>query len=188
MKKEIFDSLAILSSDSSASSTTPKRSPSVNISDELALCLDALMNTVGKQMNLSPQSVFERILDAGIESWVEQLSDKTKKSVGMIKTAAVEKTAHTDEVYEDNDPDPAHAQQAAYAQMTESYGYTPLTAHSVGKSGNGGGRKDQRGGGANGRKGSKQKNVHNAGKKHPPKRGGSRRRKYSTSKSYTSAQ
>ncbi|MBN2340789.1 MAG: hypothetical protein JXX29_11390 [Deltaproteobacteria bacterium] len=190
MKKEIFDSLARLSPDSPAMSTSPQQSPTAEIPGELAFCLETLMNKVGKEMNLSPQSVLERILDAGVDGWVGQLSDNTKRSVGLIngKPHTSKIIAH-DDIDDEDDPDPAHAQQAAYAQMTESYGYTPLTAHTMSANGQSNGRKDHRSNGSNGRKNSKSKKVRPSGKKHPPKRSqSSRRRKFSTPKNHTSAQ
>ena len=189
MKKEIFDSLAKLSPELLAGSGIPKKAPVAEISGELAFCLDTLMNTVGQQMNLSPSSVLERILDAGIEGWVNQLPDNTKKFMGL--TAISSSASHFTEIedFDDNDPDPADAQQAAYAQMTESYGYTPLTAHAVNnKASSGKGRGDQRNGGAGGRKSSKQKKVRNTGKKNAPRKNNSRRRRYASSKPQAHAQ
>jgi hypothetical protein len=179
MKKEIFDSLAKLSPELVAGSSIPKPVPAAEIPGELALCLDTLMTTVGEQMNLSPNSVLEKILTTGIESWVSQLPDTTKRFIGLSPRIRPHVTPIPEDGMDDDDPDPAHAQQAAYAQMTESYGYTPLTAHAVSKSGSSNGRGDQRGGS---RKNGKQKKVRPAGKKHPPKKNNSRRRRYSQNK------
>lgn len=187
MKKEIFDSLAKLSPSLSVSTNTPKLSPAAEIPGDLAFCLDILMNTIGEKINLGPAAVLEKILDVGIDNWISQLPDTAKRQMGLIGGAAPRSSFDAEE--DENDPDPAHAQQAAYAQMTESYGYTPLTAHSVNaKGGNGKGRNDSRGGGSNGRRNTKKKNVRAAGKKHAPQRNSSRRRKFSTSKSHSTQQ
>jgi hypothetical protein len=182
MKKEIFDSLAKLTPELVAGTTIPKQSPTAEISGELAFCLETLMNTVGKQMNLSPNTVLEKILATGIEGWVAQLPEKTKRFIGLNATIQQNAIASADDL-DDDDPDPAHAQQAAYAALNESYGYTPLTAHAVNKSrSTNGGRGDQRNGGSGGKKSSRPKNVRNAGKKHPPKKSNARRRRYSQNK------
>ncbi|MBN2529529.1 MAG: hypothetical protein JXR76_24285 [Deltaproteobacteria bacterium] len=189
MKKEIFDSLAKLSPEFLTGSGIPKQTPSVEIPGELAFCLNTLMTTVGQQMNLSPASVLERILDAGIEGWVSQLPDNTKRFIGLNAFGASSPHASDlDDYDDDNDPDPADAQQAAYAQMTESYGYTPLTAHNLSKSAGGKGRGDQRSNGSNGRKSTRQKKVRNTGKKQPPRKNNSRRRRYASAKPQAQAQ
>jgi hypothetical protein len=180
MKKEIFDLLAKLSPELVAGSSIPKPVPAAEISGELAFCLDALMNTVGEQMNLSPGSVLEKILTTGIENWVSQLPDTTKRFIGLSPKIRRNATLPVDDGMDDDDPDPAHAQQAAYAQMTESYGYTPLTAHAMTKNGASNGRGDQRGGS---RKNGKSKKVRPAGKsQHPSRKNNSRRRRYSQNK------
>ena len=180
MKKEIFDSLARLSPEPFAGSSISKLTPTVEISGELAFCLETLMNTVGQQMNLSPGTVLEKILTTGIEGWVAQLPDTTKKSIGLIPQVKQNTFSYADDDMDDDDPDPAHAQQAAYAQLTESYGYTPLTAHSMSKSksANGNGRGDQRNGGNGSRKNGRQKKVRAIDKKNTPKKNNSRRRRY----------
>ena len=181
MKKEIFESLAKLSPEQVVGISIPQMAPAVEIPGELAFCLDTLMNTVGQKMNLSPQSVLEKILTTGIESWVTQLSDQTKKSIGLMTAAPVARQLEASD-WDDDDPDPAHAQQAAYAQLTESYGYTPLTAHSMNKSKNSGGRGEQRNGSNGGRKNTKAKKTRSIGKKPAAKKQSSRRRRYSQNK------
>ena len=185
MKKEIFDSLARLSPESDVSNRIPQMTPSLEISGELALCLDTLMNTVGQQMNLSPRSVFEKILTTGIESWVKELPDQTKKSIGLGDSTSENDTNDSSE-WDDDDPDAARAQQAAYAQLTESYGYTPLTAHAMTKSGNG--RGDQRNGSNGSRKNSKQKKTRNTGKKQATRKQNSRKRRFSPNKAFAQPQ
>lgn len=178
MKKEIFDSLAKLSPQQFVGTSVPQMAPAVEISGELAFCLETLMTTVGQKMNLTPQSVLEKILTTGIESWVGQLSDHTKKSIGLSAAGAASRlTDATD--WDDEDPDPARAQQAAYAQLTESYGYTPLTAHSMSKPKSGNGRGEQRNGG---RKSTRTKKTRVATKSQPAKKHGSKRRRYAQNK------
>ena len=64
MKKEIFDSLAKLSPESGVSNSIPQMTPSLEISGELAFCLNTLMNTVGqKTVHLS-----DGIVNSGLSS------------------------------------------------------------------------------------------------------------------------
>jgi hypothetical protein len=183
MKNEIFDLLSGLTPEP-VLLTPPHRTPEVEISRETAFCLHALMNELGRRINMTPVAVYEALIMKGIAGWLSDLPESHRRAMGISKgTPATPPVRHDDTEDAEDDHLAAKAQQAAYAKMTESYTYTPMTAHAVEQNSSRRAENQPANNGGPGRNNHKKK-------PHPDRKnyrqsGGSRRRRHSESRSHS---
>jgi hypothetical protein len=155
--EEILDSLVERSARSVIDYAGNRTSPAADLPGKVSLCLDDLLDAAETRLGMTRNGAMVQVLERGIVAWYRGLSANDRLILDLDGTglfanddggAGVNQlrlklqNGADDDDLDSNDPNPAMAQQQAdaYAYQNATYGYTPMTIHSLadGKNGRGG--------------------------------------------------